>query len=186
VKLIEKIRIFLNQKSQDIATIFWQKAITRLEEWEELGRPIESPVEQLFYISWLFKKFCDPDLALELCPQYQDKSTGKYRLDFIIDFIQEAYLLENRLEWDEAIFQTKSPLLGIEIDSHIWHEKTKEQVQYHKERERFLIANGWKLLRFTGGEVYKDSDECVQETFDIADKLRDEYHQSLYKKYEKK
>lgn len=71
-------------------------------------------------------------------------------------------------------------------DSHLWHEKTKEQAQYHKERERFLIANGWKLLRFTGSEVYKDPSKCIDEVLGIAFPIANKYHKELLKKFKER
>ena len=185
MKLVERVQDFLSEKSKEIASEFYSNIITRIEEWEELDKTIESPVEQLFYIEWQFRKFYDRDLLLELEPQYKDKSTGKYRLDFLFEFIQEAYLLNSGIGWDDVVMQVDTPKLGIEIDGYIWHERTKEQVQYHKERERFLVSNGWKLLRFTGSEVYKNPGKCVDEILEIADPIREKYHNKLYSLYKK-
>lgn len=42
----------------------------------------------------------------------------------------------------------------IECDGHDFHEKTKEQAKHDKERDRFLTAHGFKILRYTGSEIY--------------------------------
>ena len=181
MRLAKKVEGFLEEKSNDVASRFWSDVISRLEEWEELDRPIKSPVEQLFFIEWLYREFHydSNDFPFFLEAQYQDESTGKFKLDFKVDFIQEV--LGWGLKWDEVIKETEGPKLGIEIDGHIWHEKTKKQVQYHKERERFLVANNWKLLRFTGSEVFKNPEKCFWETLEVAWPLRSKYHKELEK-----
>jgi len=177
MKLVDRVKLFLDEKCQMLATKFYTGVLTKLEEDGEMGEAIESPIEQLFYIEWLFIQFVDSEYRhLYLWPQYQRKEeTGKYRLDFMVDFVPEAFEESRGRQEDEIIFPIKPPKLGIEIDSHIWHEKTKKQVQYHKERERFLIAHGWKLLRFTGSEVYENPARCVGETLKIAYQLKEEY-----------
>jgi len=180
----DKTKDFLKEKCDLISITFWNHIICRLEEWGELDRSIESPIEQLIYIEWLYRKFLDEELGLELEPQFKDKSTGKYRLDFYVDFIQEVYLWGSK--YDDVILGTELPKLGVEIDSHIWHEKTKEQVQYHKQRERFLIKNGWKLLRFTGSEVFKNPPKCVNEILEVANKTREKYHKELLSKFKER
>lgn len=177
MKLTNKAKDYLEERSELLSTAFYADVISSLEELEMNNKAIESPIEQLFFIEWNFRDM--RDLPFLLCPQFQHESTGKYRIDFVIDFMIK--FIERGREWLETIEKIDFPKLGIEIDSHLWHEKTKEQVQYHKERERFLIANGWKLLRFTGSEVFKDPFKCVEETLHIAFKLRSEYETKLNK-----
>jgi hypothetical protein len=55
----------------------------------------------------------------------------------------------------------------VECDGHDFHEKTKEQVQKDKERERDLIKIGRIVIRYSGSEIYKDADECAREVCDI-------------------
>ena len=81
----------------------------------------------------------------------------------------------------KEIHELGYPLLGIEIDSHIWHEKTKEQARKDKERERYLVGRGWQLLRFTGSEVFNDAPKCVRETVEVADKVRGKYIRKVRK-----
>jgi len=55
----------------------------------------------------------------------------------------------------------------IEIDGHDFHEKTKEQVRKDKQRERNLMKLGYKVIRFTGSEVYNTCDKCWLDLFTI-------------------
>jgi len=174
MNIVDKVREYLEERSQELATKFYSYIISEFDENPD--RVIESPVEQLFYIEWRFREFRG-DIDLYLMPQFQDKSTGKYRLDFAIDFIQEMIS-----RYGEIAVGMENPKLGIEIDSHVWHERTKEQVEYHKKRERFLISKGWKLLRFTGSEIYRNPSKCVDETLEVAYLLRKEFHEQIQKK----
>lgn len=51
--------------------------------------------------------------------------------------------------------------LYIELDGHIWHERTPEQVEKDKHRERDLQDNGVRLYRFTGREVHRNPDIVI-------------------------
>ena len=55
----------------------------------------------------------------------------------------------------------------IECDGHDFHEKTKEQATYDKRRERFLMTTGRKVLRFSGTEIFNDSDKINEELVDF-------------------
>jgi len=182
MNVVDKVREYLEEKSQELATQFYSCVISEFDE--NFNHLIESPVEQLFYIEWRFREFNKGDSRLFLMPQYQSKSTGKYRLDFAVDFIQEILAMGNKYE--KVVMDMENPKLGIEIDSHIWHEKTKEQVEYHKKRERFLIFKGWKLLRFTGTEIYHNPSKCVDEALEVAYLLRKEFHGQIQKRVNKR
>ena len=61
--------------------------------------------------------------------------------------------------------------LGIECDGHDFHERTREQAQRDKKRDRDLAARGWRILRFTGSEIWKDPARCAQEVFKVVESL---------------
>ena len=176
MKLTEKVQQFLEYKSTELASQYYSYVLS--EFTEDGDRLIESPVEQLFYIEWRFRQL-DQELAWELRPQERCKETGKYRIDFAVSLDEKFFIDEKYHSASTESLLKSPPLIGIEIDGHDWHEKTKEQVQYHKERERFLIANGWKLIRFTGSEVYRDPAKCVDEAIDIILPIRNQYHEEI-------
>ena len=122
-----------------------------------------------------------------LIPQFQDKSTGKYIIDFRVSFID--YIINTDLQYkfsEKALMQIKEPKLGVELDSHQWHERTKEQAQRDKERERLLIANEWKLLRFTGREVYRNPEKCLDELESVAINMAYDWYKKLEQSQENK
>lgn len=81
-------------------------------------------------------------LDLHLYPQHR---VGKYRLDFAIP----------------------DKMIAIELDGHEYH-KTKYQRTHDAQRDRWLFGQGWHVLRFTGTEIYKDLDRCIDEVCKLA------------------
>jgi very-short-patch-repair endonuclease len=51
----------------------------------------------------------------------------------------------------------------VELDGHDFHERTPDQAQSDKSRDRELQALGWHVMRFTGREVLRKPGECLQE-----------------------
>jgi very-short-patch-repair endonuclease len=43
----------------------------------------------------------------------------------------------------------------IECDGHNFHEKTKQQVEHDKKRDRYMQTKGYKILRYSGSEIYR-------------------------------
>lgn len=92
-----------------------------------------------------------PEVKLEC-----QKQIGQYRVDF---FIQTKS------------YEGKDIRVVIEVDGHEFHEKTKEQAQRDKERDRFLVSSGCIVMRFTGSEVYKNAEGCAVEISNYIEKL---------------
>lgn len=55
----------------------------------------------------------------------------------------------------------------IEIDGHEYH-KTKEQRFKDYQRERYLIKQGYIVIRFMATEVFINPYKCVDEMFEIG------------------
>lgn len=122
---------------------------------DHFGRMValcESPIEQLMFAgltSYLryhphFRFLAHWDIpAPAVCervyciPQAQ---IGIYRADFL--------LLDQRVSPPRRTI--------IECDGHDFHERTKEQAQRDRARDRWFTTNGYTVLRFTGSEIYKD------------------------------
>ena len=51
----------------------------------------------------------------------------------------------------------------IECDGHDYHERTKEQAARDKKRDRFFASKGYKVLRFTGSEIWADPEAVAEE-----------------------
>lgn len=88
------------------------------------------------------------DLFTWLVPQFEIESGGrKMRIDFAMFPLHDS----------------PCPPVAIELDGHDFHERTKEQAERDKSRDRLLQAAGWQVLRFTGSEVWRDPKRCVLE-----------------------
>lgn len=89
-------------------------------------------------------------------PQHQVSINGSdYRVDFLICY--KPHHTSERF------------LIAVECDGHEFHEKTKEQAQRDKARDRNLAALGIVTLRFTGSEIYRDADRCASEVSNLFD-----------------
>lgn len=76
---------------------------------------------------------------------------GPYRADFVVT--------------DEL---NKGPAIVIECDGHDFHEKTKEQAQHDKKRDREMQAIGYRVYRFTGSEIWRTRGRCVLESLELV------------------
>lgn len=56
----------------------------------------------------------------------------------------------------------------VEFDGHDFHERTKEQAEHDKKRDRKLTSLGYQILRFTGREVWRDPMACAMEAIELA------------------
>lgn len=66
---------------------------------------------------------------------------------------------------DFALFNRAEPgvKIAVECDGHDFHERTKTQAQRDKSRDRQIQAVGFKVLRFTGSEIYRKPIDCARE-----------------------
>lgn len=107
----------------------------------------------------------------------------------MIDFETELNLPETEFlnaynEWTERIDESRKLLrpqveIGkyivdflykgkyvIEIDGQAYHEGEQRQRDYI--RERYLVKEGYKVIRFTATEVLKQSRQCITEMMEIV------------------
>lgn len=100
---------------------------------------IKSPIEKQFFLQ-------ARRMGIDLEPQHEVNVAGKtYRIDFVYP----------------------GKPIAIELDGHDYH-KTKEQRTADAQRERALQSVGWTVIRFTGTEIYHDTQKCVLETIRLS------------------
>ena len=51
----------------------------------------------------------------------------------------------------------------VEVDGHEWHERTRDQAACDRRRDRDMLREGLRVVRFTGSEVWRDAAACAQE-----------------------
>lgn len=131
-----------------------------------------TPIEIKFYLAWQIEKlFHYDELPLYyyenakypiLIPQYKIITRNR---SYIADFVVVMHNLKN---WDAP--KTKDNLLIIELDSYLWHGSTPEQFTKEKERERILQKENYKIVRFSGREINRNVEKCVNEVMEICSK----------------
>lgn len=148
-----------------------------MDSIDEMFMGCQSPIEELFLatfddqrfaVSWERAFILDfpveglPAGAGNKCAQtesgglYMQYPVGKYRVDFALMCHGED-----------------QPGIAIELDGHAFHERTKEQAQRDKSRDRVIQADGWHMLRFTGSEVWSDPAKCVSEVLSVGKRMRE-------------
>ncbi len=121
----------------------------------------ESPIEAIFMMWWGALTIIGDGRIRELTisPQYQTRPIDgrSYRLDFVVSPADVDM-------WSEAQkFGLSFQMIGVEVDGHDFHERTKEQVIIRDQRDRDLQSDGWKILHFSGSELYRDPARVVGE-----------------------
>jgi len=104
------------------------------------------------------------EIILKILPQFEIKSAAsgkKYRLDFAI----YSYMMKG----NELIQEYK---ICVECDGHEYH-KTKEQRTNDGQRSRILQLDGWKVVRYTGSEIFATDkknkrDSLIQELLQLS------------------
>lgn len=140
-------------------------ALRFTERWETLKAKCESPIEEILLAALI----CDAETSEykvefmsgsnppdepyfdQAAFVYQQAKVGPYRVDFII---QDATIPFEIAAWRWMI---------VECDGHDFHERTKEQARRDKRRDRFFQSKGFKVLRFTGSEIWADPENCASE-----------------------
>lgn len=162
----KKVEDWLEKRGQDIK-----------EEWKDMigdkSLSCESPIEKLFLIEFEYRIKSEPyEEYYWIMPQYK---INNYRVDFLIYY----HYFSTRNMVDEYPEQNKDKCLIVETDSHLWHGSTPEQFTKEKERERILKKDGWDIMRFSGREIYRNVEKCVEEAIEyfseIEDKMPEKY-----------
>jgi very-short-patch-repair endonuclease len=59
-------------------------------------------------------------------------------------------------------------LVLVECDGRDFHERTKQQAAYDRERDRRLLIMGLPTIRFTGSEIVNYPEKCCEELFAVV------------------
>lgn len=102
---------------------------------------LESPIESLMMVAFT-------GAGMKVTPQAE---IGPYRVDFLIE--------------------ARGLRFAIECDGREFHHIKGEQILRDYRRARTLLEARVMLIRFTGGEIFKDPHGCVREVKDIIEAL---------------
>lgn len=128
----------------------------------------ESPIERLF-LAGLFNLsssyrfpmvFIHPD-EIDGSPKapysgaafcYPQVNFSGYRFDFLI------------LDATDGATDDRLRGIVVECDGHDFHDRTKDQARRDKSRDREIQYAGFRVLRFTGSEIWENPRRCAMET----------------------
>lgn len=133
---------FLSEKAKGLFEFILEGEASRL-----LGEVenTQSPIEQLLY------------LALN------------YEIGDLTNFyvhVQKKFTLDDKTFYADMaieIIATDKYVCIVECDGHDFHERTKEQAQRDRARDRAFQAAGIPVFRFTGSEIYASPTKCARE-----------------------
>lgn len=159
----DKVKEWLEKRSRDF-----------LEEWKQMIKDslthCKSPLEKLFLIEWRYRKafYCDyENFFIKL--QYE---INNYMVDFMVYFRKDGY-------------HHKEKSLIVELDSYLWHGADPEQFAKEKRRERELQKEGYNLMRFSGREIYRNVEKCVEEVLNFLSDIETKVLLKEIEEYEK-
>ena len=143
------------------------EAVRYEEEVYWIVERCESPIEALLIAALhkhsklgceAFDFCCATDKPPSAAPPFDETAfvytqvcLGNYRVDILI--------LDASMPFDLR----EPSWIIVECDGHDYHERTKEQARRDKQRDRFFTAKGFRVLRFTGSEIWADPDACAAE-----------------------
>jgi very-short-patch-repair endonuclease len=90
------------------------------------------------------------------------RSIDKYRVDFILERWERDYICVGSSTASCPEVMLKARVI-VECDGHDFHERTKEQAERDKSRDRELQALGYPVYRFTGSEIWRSAYRCASE-----------------------
>ena len=71
-----------------------------------------------------------------------------------------------------ADFAFPNVMLAVECDGKNWHTEISH-IFHDKAKDKFLQDNGWKIMRVSGSDIYKNTDEIVANISEYLDGKKD-------------
>lgn len=140
----------VNKIEANTNIIIKDSVLSSFDYYKSIGLEL-SPIEKIMFsiLTRVVDNFCRSyGLDMEFLCQ---KNIGDYRVDFLV------------------LTNFSNDKVVIECDGHDFHEKTKEQAKHDKRKDRYLTALGYKILRYTGSELYNNFDSIEKELSRLLD-----------------
>lgn len=129
----------------------------RMAAW---GARIGSPIERGLFAALVCQNWRPANFYFQDPDNWEDQSNYPF-VEIISQWPEGPYTIDLLILLVFA--PRRSVKCVVECDGHDFHEKTKEQAQRDKKRDRFFQAKGWTVLRFTGSEIFHDAVKCADE-----------------------
>lgn len=126
--------------------------------WERRLGSTDSPIESMLLAAlcecavdhgYRVAKTAGRSDTLGIRPQ---TTVDRYRIDLVVSFLFHGAELH----------------LAIECDGHAFHEKTKAHARKDRSRERALTYLCYRVVRFTGSEIYASPRQCAAEVMNLV------------------
>ena len=142
----------LDERAIELVGTFIEESTNDLTQLLSLSA---SPIEQVMAIALydVISHYNERRSLIKLEAQAEIKAeSSTYKADFLIQY----GLCDHG---DDAV------KIIVECDGHQYHEKTKEQAQKDKKRDRALQYLGYIVLHYTGSEIWRYPKKCAMEAF---------------------
>lgn len=154
----DKVLILRREASDNVA-------LTYQEFTQGLFDRCQSPIEELLLAALL----CQMQSG-EVEWHYSDGSEGKPFIGVFADAFIQASVGKYRPDF---LFVKQRPdgngeRIVVECDGHDYHERTKAQARHDKSRDRWMVQQGIKVLRFTGSEIFNDPEACAAQIYEVV------------------
>lgn len=149
-----------------------------------LDRCTESPIERLLLAEMLLNRWGDEstyESPRDTSARVAKMAGGPVRAYFVTDECACACVTQLPVRAGGMNFRIDFAFMGmgdtgpvrvaVELDGHDFHERTRLQASRDKKRDRLLSAQGWTVLRFTGGDVYRDAYAVLEEIEQLCNRL---------------
>jgi len=136
----------------------------KIDHWQmDLGQTCESPIEVVFGIALMISAWEYRGKTWIVPPQW-DAAKLPYEADTELLLLPQREVLSYRVDFIVSRFpMVPGKAIAVECDGHDFHERTKAQAARDRQKDRDLQAAGYRILRFTGSEIYRDAFKCADE-----------------------
>lgn len=136
-----------------------------------------SPIEEMFYRA--YDQLHGPNLArFWLGPIPPDVPQCKYwrvweGCDFKEHLWSQFPIEKYRADFCvvRAVKGISSPRVVVECDGRNYHDRTFEQANRDRRRDRSMQLLGYRVIRFSGSELYHDPIQCARTVSDFLDRM---------------
>jgi very-short-patch-repair endonuclease len=147
----------------DCSRVYFECAVAR--ECERLAKYCESPIEVMLGAAFCIRSDLGiPGFAVIVPPGQDHPKPGKHRLLIHPQYEWESYRIDFAFDaaWGKTVF--------VECDGHDFHERTKEQAERDRAKDRRIQEAGITIFRFTGSEIYRDPANCAEQVINFLAK----------------
>lgn len=146
----------------------------RIWAWTELSDACQSPIEQMLLAEILFLIDGYENVVWDFMPGAPRPAETETNFDC------QASVLKYKADFLFTVrVKGKERKVVVECDGHDFHDRTKEQAQRDKSRDRDMTNNGYIVIRFTGSEIYRRTHGCAEEIASLLHRLKSEMIEAM-------